>query len=88
LIQFTNRETLVGRIRDVVKQEVTNAIYCMYWHSYKTDLWKSFLERHSDILKKIVNDIYNKDEQREIVTIEHNRAHRAAQENVKQILQN
>lgn len=38
--------------------------------------------------KKIVNDIYNKDEQREIVTIEHNRAHRAAQENVKQILQN
>ena len=35
---------------------------------------------------KIVADIYNKDEQNEIISTEHNRAHRAAQENVKQIL--
>uniref|UniRef100_A0A0A1WWW7 RNA-directed DNA polymerase n=1 Tax=Zeugodacus cucurbitae TaxID=28588 RepID=A0A0A1WWW7_ZEUCU len=36
--------------------------------------------------KNMVSDITNKDEQREIVTTEHNRAHRAAQENVKHIL--
>jgi len=36
---------------------------------------------------KIVSDIFNKTEKREIVSLEHNRTHGEAQENVKQILQ-
>lgn len=36
--------------------------------------------------KTFVQDVVNNDEQVEIVTREHNRAHRAAQENVKPVL--
>jgi len=37
--------------------------------------------------KEFVNDITDANEQKEIIICEHNRAHRAAQENVKQVLQ-
>ena len=36
---------------------------------------------------KLVIDVYDKNEQKEIIVAEHDRAHRAVQEDVKQILE-
>jgi len=76
VIRFVDRNTLLQTVQDVV------FILAFIQHSL-VKAFPSTTFRHS---KNIVIDIVDKTEQREIIIAEHNRAHRAAQENVKQIL--
>ena len=89
LIQFSNKDSLIEKICEVVKKDVVNAIHCelpiLAFIQHK--LVETFPSTAFRYTKFMVSDIINKNEQNEIVTAEHNRAHRAAQENVKQILQ-
>jgi len=85
LIQFLDKETLIGRLRDVVKPDVVNAIHCelpvlAFIQNSLVNEFPATTFRHT---MKMVSDIFNQTEQREIVSLEHNRAHRAAQENIK-----
>jgi len=76
-------------VKEVVNVNVVNAIHC--------DLHTLACIQHALVLefpatkfwhcKRFVNNITDAKEQSEIITCEHNRAHRAAQENVKQVLQ-
>lgn len=88
-IHFSNRDSLIKRVCDVVKKDVVNAIHCelpiLAFIQHK--LIETFPTTTFRYTKYIVNDIFDKNEQKEIIATEHNRAHRAAQENVKQILQ-
>jgi len=64
-IQFLNNESLVDRIRDVVKQGVTNAIYCKmpilaFNQNHLVEEFRATTFRHTN---KMVTDIYNNDEQ-------------------------
>jgi len=63
--------SLLHFLRDVMKPEVVNAIYS---------------PRQSLDSKSLVIGVNDKSEELEKAVTEHNRAHRAAQENVKQIL--
>jgi len=76
-------------VKEVVNVDVVNAINC--------DLSALACIQHASVTefpatkfwhcKKFVNDITDANEQKEVIICEHNRAHRAAQENVKEILQ-
>jgi len=88
IIQIYNRENLLNTLQDVVNAEVVNAIHCSlpilaFIQHRLVELFPSTLFNYT---KSFVQDITDTTEQREIVIAEHNRAHRAAQENVKQIL--
>jgi len=65
-----------------------NAIHCDLptLASFQHDLITNFPATQFRHCKNVVSDITDKNEQYEIVTAEHNRAHRAAQENIKQVL--
>ena len=87
-IIFNDWEIVLTLIKEVVKPDVVNAIHCelTVLARIQDDLVRIFPATKFGHCKNIVTDVVNKDEQKEIVTIEHNRAHRAAQENLKQIL--
>lgn len=89
IIRFSKREDLLQEVKDRVKADVVNAIHCslpvLAFILHKLiESYPSTTFRHC---KSWVQDITDGTEQREIVTTEHNRAHRAAQKNVKQIVQ-
>jgi len=79
---------LFNTLQDVVNAEVVNAIHCslLILAFIQHRLVKLFPSTSFKYTKSFVQDITDITEQREIVIAEHNRAHRAAQENVKQIL--
>lgn len=88
LIYFHNRDDLIERVANVVKADVVNAIHCeltilAHIQNRLVELFPATKFWHSNGL---VTDIFAQEDQREIIVTEHNRAHRAAQENVKQIL--
>jgi len=88
IIKFSDRSSLIKTIQDVVNPEVVNAIHCslpvLAFVQHKiVELFPGTTFKYS---KTFVQDITDKTEQKEIIVTEHNRAHRAAQENVKQIL--
>jgi len=88
IIKISNRENLLNTLQDVVNAEVVNAIHCSlpilaFIQHRLVELFRSTSIKYT---KSFVQDIKDITEQREIVIAEHNRAHRAAQENVKQIL--
>lgn len=88
IVQFRDKSELLGKIVDAVNTEVVNAIHCnlpVLAH-IQNDLIKIFPSTKFRFCSKFVPDIFNQGDQREIVVTEHNRAHRAAQENVRQIL--
>lgn len=71
------------------KKDVVNAILCelpiLAFIQHKLiETFPTTTFRYTDLM---VTDILDTNEQKEITITEHNRAHRAAQENVKQILQ-
>lgn len=74
IIHLSDKQQLLELVCDAVKKDVVNAIVCE-------------LPVLAFIQNKLVIDILDKNEQKEIIAAEHNRAHRAAQENIKQILQ-
>lgn len=88
IIHFTDRDHLIQDIKAVINPEVVNTIYC--------DLPTLASIQHEIVLslpatkfchcKTFVAVITDKSEQAEIVNTEHNRAHRAAQKHIKQIL--
>lgn len=85
LINFTDKDTLVEIVKLVVLQNVVNAIQCNLptLASFQHELVKDLQFWHC---KNFVADMFGMDDRREIITTEHNRAHRAAQENVKQVM--
>lgn len=88
MIDFTSRETLLNEVKSVINPNVVNAIHCDLptLACIQHELVRYFPATKFWHCKNFVQDIFDKNEQREIIAIEHNRAHRAAQENVKQIL--
>ena len=88
LIQISDKTELYENVRDVVNSNAVNAIHCdlpilaqlqdeLIRHFPGTKFWHS---------KLFVIDIFDPNDQKEIALTEHNRAHRAAQENTKQII--
>lgn len=88
LIDFTDRNTLFNDVRLAVNPTVVNAIHCDLptLACLQHELIRYFPATKFWYCQNMVQDIFDKSDQREIVVAEHNRAHRAAQENVKQIL--
>jgi len=88
LISFTDKSYLLKTLKEVVNPDVVNAIHCDLptLASFQHDLITHFPATQFRHCKNVVSDITDKNEQYEIVTAEHNRAHRAAQENIKQVL--
>lgn len=89
IIYFTDRENLIGKVCDAVNKDVVNAIKCdlptlAFIQNKLVETFPSTKFWHSN---KLVIDVHDENEQREIIVAEHGRAHRAVQENVKQILQ-
>lgn len=89
LITFRGDDDLLRHLQEAVKIDVVNALQCdlhmlaRFQHRL-IELFPSVRFRHTE---KLVIDITNPNEQQEIIATEHNRAHRAAQENVKHILE-
>jgi len=83
-----DRETLLTTLLDVVKADVVNAIHCelqiLAFIQHK--LIGAFPSTTLKHCKSLVTDIPDQKEQKKIVSLKHNRSHRAAQENVKSIL--
>lgn len=88
IIRTPNRENLLNALQEVVNAKVVNAIYCTLptLAFIQHRLIESFPSTSFKYTKIFVIDITDTTEQKEIDIAEHNRAHRAAQENVKQIL--
>lgn len=88
IIQFSDNEFLFNSLQDAVCSTMVNAIFCnlptlaIIQHRL-VQMYPGTRFWHSKLL---VIDVFNRDEQREIVLVEHRRAHRAAQVNVKEIL--
>jgi len=82
-VRFTDRTTLLRSLKDLVKIDVVNAIHCELpiLAFIQHDLIVAFPSTTFKHCKSLVIDITKSTEQRE-----HNRAHRAGQENVKQVL--
>lgn len=89
LITFQTNDDLIQLLQEAVKVDVVNAIKCdlhtlaRFQHTL-VELFPTVKFRHTE---KLVIDISDPNEQQEIIAMEHNRAHRAAQENVKHILE-
>lgn len=88
VIEFKDKTMLINEVKLAVNPNVVNAIYCDLptLALIQNELVECFPATKFWHCRNIVTDIFDKNEQKEIVQIEHNRAHRASQENVKQIL--
>ena len=84
-----DKSNLFDMVRDVVNPNVVNAIHCdlPILAQIQDKLIRQFPNTKFWHTKLFVIDIFDPNEQKEIVLTEHNRAHRAAQENMKQISQ-
>lgn len=89
LITFRTNDDLIKNLQEAVNVDVVNALQCdlhtlaRFQHKL-IELFPTVKFRHTE---KLVIDISDPNEQQEIIAAEHNRAHRAAQENVKQIIE-
>jgi len=88
VIYFNNKNLLVESVKEIINANVVNAIHCDFptlacvQHALRQE-FPATKFRHC---KNFVTDITNTNKQLEIVNAEHNCAHKAAQENAKQIL--
>jgi len=87
-IHFESLDTLFNIIPDVVNPNVVNAIHCELpiLGQIQSKLIALFPSVKFRFAKNLVIDIFNTDDQREILLAEHNRAHRSLRENMTQIL--
>ena len=87
IIHFNNEQTLLTSLKSCVNPNVANAILCDLPTLVKIKdlLLTNFPGVKFLHTEKLVIDLTNKDDQIETATIEHNRAHRALQENFLQI---
>jgi len=88
LVSFSCKESLLREIADIIVPNGVNAIHCdLHTLAMVQDqLVQQFPATKFWYCKNQVTDIFAVAERREIITAEHNRAHRSAQENVKQVL--
>ena len=87
VIQFSDQSDLFERILEVVNPSVVNAIYCdlPVLVQIQDKLIRQFPGTKFWYTKLFVIDIFDPNDQKEIIITEHNRAHRSVQENVKQV---
>jgi len=88
LISFACKDSLMSELEDVIIPKGVNAFHCDL-HTLamiQDEVVRRFPSTKFWHCKNRVVDIFSVGERREILTTEHNRAHRSAQENVKQVL--
>lgn len=87
-ITFNNMENLINLLKEVINPNCVNAIHCDLptLGQIQDKLISMFPSVKFVHTKKMVNDIFNPNDQAEILSTEHNRAHRSARENECQIL--
>lgn len=88
-VSFKTVEDLRKTLSDSINPHVVNAIHCdlhilAQIQQFLITNFPSVKFRHTD---KFVTDVFNPNDQLEILTTEHNRAHRSPSENAKQVLQ-
>ncbi|CAD7001688.1 unnamed protein product [Ceratitis capitata] len=89
-ISFSNLQDLLKAMKQCVNPNVVNGLLCEL-HTLaliKNELATSFPGVKFRHTTKQVIDVFNKEDQREILQIEHNRAHRSCRENEQQVLEN
>lgn len=89
IIAYDNVESLSKILMNVVNPTGTNAIYCdLQTLSEIQDQVVSIFPAAKFVhTEKLVMDVIREDDQLDIITKEHNRAHRSLQENFEQILE-
>jgi len=87
-VSFIDHTALLDELIDLINPNAVNALYCnLHTQPQVQDgLVRMFPGTKFWHCKIRVAGVFNVDERREILVAEHNRAHRAAQENVKQVL--
>lgn len=88
-ISYQEIDDLLNTIKDCINPEVVNAINCDLHTLAQIQhlLISNFPSVKFRYANKFVTDIFNASDQIEILTNEHNRAHRSVSENTKQVLQ-
>jgi len=87
-VNFVCKESLLEELADIIVPKGVNAIHCDL-HTLamiQDELVRQFPATKIWHCKNRVTDTFAVAERREVFTAEHNRAHRSAQENVKQVL--
>lgn len=89
IINYNNEKFLFEKLQEAVNTQVVNAIHCDLptLAKIQDSLIRNYPGTKFWYSKYFVIDIFNHDDQKNIVVTEHNRAHRGAQENSKQIAQ-
>jgi len=87
-VNFVCRGSLLDELADIIVPRAVNAFHCDL-HTLamiQDEIVRRFQATKFWHCRNRVVDVLRIEERREILTAEHNRAHRAAQENVKQVL--
>lgn len=87
-INFSCKQALLEELANIIIPNGVNAFHCDL-HTLaliQDDVVRQFPATKFWHCKNRVTDIFAMQERKEILTVEHNRAHRSAQENVKQVL--
>jgi len=87
-VNFVCKESLLEELADIIVPKGVNAIHCDL-HTLamiQDELVPQFPATKIWHCKNRVTDVFAVAERREVLTAEHNRAHRSAQESVKQVL--
>lgn len=88
LITFCDRNNLLKMLKEVINHSVANGIYCelKVLASFQNELLKTFPSTKFFHSEKFVIDVFNESDQKEILAVEHSRAHRSLRENTQQVL--
>lgn len=88
VIRFSNIDTVFNQIREVINYKVVNAIHCELGvlANFQHRIVEAFPSTKFWFAPNLVVDITNTYEQKEIITVEHCRAHRCAQNVVETVL--
>ena len=88
-ISHKNFEGLLEKLKESINPRVVNGIYCDLHTLAQLQhfLITNFPSVKFRFTNKFVTDVFNPNDQIEILTNEHNRAHRSVSENTKQVLQ-
>jgi len=87
-INFTDKGSILNSLKEHVNTDVVNAVHCDLPNlaSFQHELISHFPNTQFRYCKNFVQDKTDKNDQIELITAEHNRAHKAVKENVKQVL--
>lgn len=89
-IKFTEENSLIEILKPLTRINAVNAIHCDLptLVSFQHDLVLNFPSTKFLYCKNMTTDVTNRNNQIVIIAAQHNRAHRAAKENVKQDFHN